>query len=316
MTVSMVLNHKGEKRVSETTRRRVLEIANEIGYVPNRAAQALGRHKTNEVVLWIRRFSSADCARVAACFERLLEEDRIEVIVRGVGADRSRLAEWPSDAIIALDNAYNRPVTPGELKRKLTPFVSVGVYYDEQLDHVAIDLLRASEEAVRHLIDQGCRRIAHLINAKHSPDNDPENDVRREAYLAVIHDAGLQPEIIVFPDDMRENVAPVLSEYIAQNGCPDGFFCRNDELAIGAYSLVRSLGMRVPEDVCIVGCDGIVDTKYLDAPISTIVKPTDEMCRLAWQFLRRRIEDPNAPLQQARLYAELEIRRSSQRHSR
>jgi len=318
MTVSMVLNHKGDKRVSETTRRRVLDIANEIGYVPNRAAQALGLRRTNEVILWIRRFSSSDCARIAACFESLLYKDSVEIIVRGVGADRSRLAEWPADAIIAVDNAFNRPVAPAELRHKQTPFVSVGVYYDELLDHVAIDLSEAAEEAVRHLITQGCRRIAHLINIRHSPDNDPDNDVRLSAYLTVMREAGLKPEIIDFPDemyyDMREVVAPRLSEYIARNGCPDGLFCRNDELAIGAYSHLRSIGMQIPDDVCIVGCDGIVDTLYLDAPITTIVKPVDEMCRLAWQFVRKRLDDRELPLQHARLSAKLDIRRSSLRH--
>ncbi len=319
MTVSMVLNHKGDKRVSENTRRRVLDIANEIGYVPNRAAQALGLRRTNEVILWIRRFASADCARTIACLEALLFEDSVEIIVRGVGADRSHLAEWPADAIIAIDNAYNRPVAPAELRHKQTPFVSVGVYYDELLDHVAIDLSQAVEEAMRHLIAQGCRRIAHLINVRHSPDNAPDNDVRLSTYLAVMHEAELEPEVIYFPDDMRYDmrdvVAPVLSEYIARNGCPDGLFCRNDELAIGAYSHLRSIGMRIPDDVCIVGCDGIADTLYLDTAISTIVKPVDEMCRLAWQFVRNRLDDRDLPLQHARLSAKLDIRRSSLRHA-
>jgi LacI family transcriptional regulator len=73
------------------------------------------------------------------------------------------------------------------------------------------------------------------------------------------------------------------------------------------------MGLRVPQDVCIVGCDGITDTEYLETPVSTLAKPVNEMCSMAWRFLQARIADPALPLQAATLLARLEVRESSLR---
>ncbi len=84
-------------------------------------------------------------------------------------------------------------------------------------------------------------------------------------------------------------------------------------MAIGAYRALCELGLRVPTDVALVGCDGIEDTEYLERPISTIEQPISEMCALAWDFLQRRIQEPNHPPQRVVLQPKLVIRASSQR---
>ena len=308
MTVSLVLNDKG--RISEATRLRVREAVHAVGYVPNRAAQALvtgGR--TNSIAVWIRRFSSPFYGAVAADLEKRLAANGYEIIVRGFGADRTVLGDWPVDGIIAIDNARTRPVAPKEMQHKQTAFVSAGAYFDARLDHVAIDLAEGTGEAVRHLVRQGCRRIAHLINEAF----DSPGDSRRDAYMAAMQEAGMRPEVIVFPDDVREAVGPVLSSYVRENGCPDGLFCRNDDMALGAYQTLRRLGYRIPDDVCLVGCDGTLDTEFLDVPLSTIVTPVSEMCAHAWDFLRRRMEHPDCPQMAMTLHSLLQVRSSSQR---
>ena len=109
----------------------------------------------------------------------------------------------------------------------------------------------------------------------------------------------------------RAHVRGVVREYIAENGCPDGLMCFNDDVALGAYRAVRDHDLRVPEDVAIVGHDGIEDTEFLPVPITTIVQPVEEMSRIAWEFLKIRMENPDAPPQQKILEARLEIRASS-----
>jgi len=80
---------------------------------------------------------------------------------------------------------------------------------------------------------------------------------------------------------------------------------------IGVQRGLLDLGLRVPEDAAIVGCDGIDETEFHQPALSTIALPQEEMCRLAWQFLRRRIEEPDAPRQAAILKPRLVVRESS-----
>jgi len=84
-------------------------------------------------------------------------------------------------------------------------------------------------------------------------------------------------------------------------------------MAIGAYRAMCERGIRVPDDVAIVGCDGILDTEYLERPLSTVVQPVQEMCRLGWEFLFRRMDNPSVAPQQALLKAHLVVRDSSRR---
>ena len=72
---------------------------------------------------------------------------------------------------------------------------------------------------------------------------------------------------------------------------PDALFCTNDDGAIGCYRGLRDLGLRVPEDVALVGCDGIEDTEYLETPLTTIVQPVEELSRLGWEFEKVALPD-------------------------
>jgi LacI family transcriptional regulator len=126
-------------------------------------------------------------------------------------------------------------------------------------------------------------------------------------------EAGKQVEYIITPDEHRRSVASPLTDYIERHGCPDGLFCFNDDMAIGAYRTLKDLGRRIPDDVALVGCDGIDDLKYLDPRVSTIVQPLEHMCMIAWTFLERRIKNNALPLQHITVQPKLEIRESSQR---
>jgi LacI family transcriptional regulator len=105
-------------------------------------------------------------------------------------------------------------------------------------------------------------------------------------------------------------VRHAVTEYVREHGPPDGIFCHNDDFAIGAYRALRDMGLRIPDDVALVGCDNLEETAYLDVPLSTIAVPTEELCRTGWEFLYRRMHDPSAPLQCAILQPQLVVRAS------
>jgi DNA-binding LacI/PurR family transcriptional regulator len=114
-------------------------------------------------------------------------------------------------------------------------------------------------------------------------------------------------------NETRPRVPPALGQHIDKYGCPDGLFCYNDDMAIAASRALYEMGLRVPDDVAIVGCNGTLETDYTTPRLSTIVQPIERMCAIAATFLKQRIADPSLPLQQIALQPHLEIRASSQR---
>jgi len=322
-TVSRVLNNV-DVRIAPETRLRVERIASEMGYQPNRNARALVTGRTQSVALWATNLRSAYYGEyIHYIHEETLRHDydlivggaKIQEVVAdggGVTLDTSKLMSWPVDGIFAVDLPRGR--IPG-LKDSLIggiPFVNVGGYVLESADYVQIDFTEAAAEAVRHLASVGCKRIAYLV-----PDwfewFVQSGDARLCGYKAAVAELGQEPEFILPPTEKREDVVGVLSAYVERHGCPDGIFCYNDMMAIGAFAALRDLERRIPEDVALVGCDGIQETTYLNPPLTTIVQPLEEMCSVAWSLLMQRVQDPALPLQRAVLTPRLEIRGSSRR---
>jgi LacI family transcriptional regulator len=226
--------------------------------------------------------------------------------------DTFKLLTWPVDGILAVD--LPRGTIPG-LKKSLVgdkPFINIGAYVHTDTDYVQVDFKEQAADAIRHLASVGCKRIAYLV-----PDwfdwYEESGDARMEGYKLAMSELGRKPEYIRTYDEKRESVAPSLTAYLDRNDCPDGMFCYNDDMAIGTYPIFRERGIRIPDDIALVGCDGLRDTSYLHPALTTIVQPLQQVCATAWSFLKQRIEDPLVPLQQIVVAARLDIRGSSRR---
>jgi LacI family transcriptional regulator len=309
-TVSRILNHKGAA-FSEDTRKRVFAMAEEIGYTANPVARALATGRTEFVALYLSDLLTSYHAQVAHLMEEHLERHGYQVVVTLYGGQsRSsvnpvRAAPIGVDGIIAHEN---RGIVLPTNSRRPTPLVSTGVYYDQTSpDFVGIDLSDVAIEAVRGLVATGRKRIACLAHNVQFQHGDP----RHQAYLRVMEESGLQTEFIDPPNENRPTVRATIREYIAAHGHPEALFCHNDDMAIAAYRGLSDIGLRVPEDVALLGCDGIDDTAYFPSAISTIAQPFEEMCETAWRFLERRLAEPDAPPQQVILQPRLLWREST-----
>ena len=326
-TVSRVLNGRNDQFISEATRQRVRTAAAEMGYRPNRAARTLVTGQTKQVALWARRLTTAYDAQVITWLVQTIEDSDYQVVVRSaahLGIGKQNEAEGSSesallDALASVDGclifeAMRRqfqPLFQHDVRRPL-PVVGMGgaSFHSPSMpdmDFVGVDLGIGFEEALRHLMEIGCRRIAFV-----GPYDRSWAEPRAAVYEAIMTEAGRPIEAITGIGVRRAQVRQGVSEYIERNGCPDGLLCFNDDVAIGAYRAARDKGLRIPDDVAIIGHDGIDDTDYLDSPLTTLAQPVEEMCRLAWQYLLRRIENPSLPPQQTHLRATL-LRRASTR---
>jgi LacI family transcriptional regulator len=323
-TVSRVLNGKGVGFISAATRTRVLEVAKDLGYEPNRVARGLVTGRTQVVGAWIRNPDRPYYARI---LRHLLEattksgydmivtpvHDQLPGAAGSVGGAYIRengTSSWPTDGVFVADcpviaECYIQRFAPG-----VCPLVGLSSDYSEQADYVGFDVACGVRQAVEHLVTIGCRRIAHLSSMV---GIDRVRAARAGTYEETLRTAGLRPEVILAPNETRAASRDTIKAYIQSHGAPDGLFCLNDDMAIGAYRGIRDVGLRIPEDIALVGCDGVEDGQYLDVPLTTIVQPVQEMCRLAWEVLTRRMQEPMASLSQTLLKPELRIDASTRR---
>jgi LacI family transcriptional regulator len=183
----------------------------------------------------------------------------------------------------------------------------------ENTDSVQVDLLAGTLEAMDHLIKSGFRRIAHATFVR----EDSTRASRRLGYVKAMRKAKLKPEFIYYPltEQQRPIVRQLIQDYIRENGCPDAIFCHSDDVAIGIYRGLCDMKLRVPDDVALMGCDGIQDTEYLERPLTTLVQPVAAMCATGWQFLMKRIDRTAMQLQKTKLNPKLVIRDSSLRNN-
>ncbi len=300
-------------KVSKESRERIQAAALEMGYRPNPHARALRSKRTGIIALWIPDQISTHYTQVARELGRLAKKAGNELIVSEVGAtDAKKIwSHVPVDAICAVDASRPLQKELEALAARSIPVVSVGTYCSEKTDRVQVDLLRGTMAAMKHLTGSGFRRIAHATFVR---KNAPHQH-RRHEYTRAMREAGLKPEFIYYPlsELQRPITRQLIQDYVHQKGLPEAVFCHSDDAALGIYRGLCDMKVQVPEDVALIGCDGIEDTEYLERPLTTLVQPVAEMCATAWSFLLRRLELPSTPTQHALLEPRLAIRESSLR---
>jgi LacI family transcriptional regulator len=291
-----------------------LTVVEEIGYKPNGAARALRSGRTHIIAWW-----AADCftpfyAQVGRYVAQqsirrhyhLMIHSRQHYVNDPLQA--STFMPWRVDGVLGYDiHAKDGLLT--SLYDADTPIVTLGAFHDEGSDFVGVDLYAGAVQAMQHLLHPGCRRIAYMYNEEATPARDP----RSQAYRDVMREAGLEPERLRLPDHQRLHAQQAIVAYVGARGLPEAIFCINDDVALGCYRGLCDLGVRIPDDVALVGCDGLSELEFMPTPISTIVHPVEAMCEQAWDFLERRIEDSSLPLQTAIWPAQLVVRASSLR---
>lgn len=307
-TVSQVLNTRSEYPINEDTRRRVLVAARELGYRPNHMARALVTGKMGLVALWMHRLSPY-YSLVARHVQNQLRSQGLPLLVTEIEQTAEDVTEpsWAVDGIIAVEFPEYVRVFLASHPDLVVPFVSMGTRYIDDRDYVGIDLADGVHAAMAHLFSLGRQRIVFVV------DRDPliQQETRFDIYTDFMVQAGLKPNYLQAPT--RQIARQGIQDWIRREGVPEAVFCHNDDFAVGIYRGLCELGVRVPDDVALVGCDGLEEAEYLERPLTTIVQPVETMCALAWEYLQRRIADPTIPAQQIVLKPELVIRDSTVR---
>jgi len=310
-TVSKVLNQQVGSYISDSTRERVVAVAKEMGYRPHRIARALATGRTNLVALWMTHIDRSYFGQVIHAAQEQAQRRGFGIIVGKMNYEdadmrsTTTMLDWPVDGVLALDGHRWLDGTIAKMIAPV-PIVSIGSYYATSTDYVGVDVASGVKAAVKHVHEQGARRIAWLGTTL-------SDDHRTVAYHEAMGTLGLEPIVITTRDQKRSGGYIGIKESTVLSPMPDAIIGYNDDLIVGAYRALREMGMRSPRDILLVGIDGTEEGEYLDPSLSTVKQPIDEMCRLGWELLDARIKDPARPQERIMLDSELVIRESSLR---
>ncbi len=288
-TVSRCLNEPA--RVSETTRDRVLTAVRDLGYAPNFGARALAAKRTNTFGAIIPTMENAIFARGIQAFQEELAVSGITLLVAS-SSYRPDLEEEQVRALVArgadalLLIGYDRtPESYALLESRKIPFVVTWVCDPGRpIPAIGFDNRAAMRELTSEVIALGHRRLALVTAERRSNDRARE---RAEGVVEAMTAAGLDPaalRVVETPYSIA-NGGNAFGRLMRSETPPTAVLCGNDVLAVGAISMAKQMGIRVPEDVSITGFDDIELAEITSPALTTVHVPHREMGRRAARAL-------------------------------
>lgn len=277
-TVSKVINGLP---VGESYRLKVEAAVKKLHYRVNPSAKALKSNRTSTIALIIPNTIAPFFALLTHHVNMALEKHGYKMMLCFTEYDRDREQEFVSmvvhnrvDGIIALTYSPKLEIPEG------IPFVTIDRFFSVSVPCVASDNFGGGQLAAKKLAELGCHRVACLRTGS-SLTNEPSK--RKDGFVSGCMEAGLSFEVCNLQDDAPLSAFEVfLRHNLLETDTPlDGLFCGTDLMAWQAMKIVRNLGLRVPEDVQVIGFDGIRMFGDRDYVCSTIVQPVPELAETA-----------------------------------
>lgn len=311
-TVSRALNGRAE--VSPMTRSRIVAMAEEMGYEPNAVARSLVKKKTSTIALIVPDVANPFFADITMAVHKAAEEAGYTTIVCNTGWDPAKeqeklhiMIQQRVEGIILKPTAFIRP---GSLEKYNIPLVLFWHAMPDSLSYVELDHEKGSNMAISHLIERGARNIAYIGGQETSPSN----QIRLLAYQKTLQEAGLNvdPHLISFGGFDLYSGYRRMENLMQLANRPDGIFCSNDIIAIGALQYARDHGIKVPEEVAIIGFDNLAHAALPQIGLSTIEQPRDELGRQALEALLKDMDTfPTRNKQRILVEPKLKIRNTT-----
>jgi DNA-binding LacI/PurR family transcriptional regulator len=315
-TVSNVLS--GNRPVSEATRERVHWAIDQLGYRPNLSARTLRLRRAGLIAVAVPEIDVPYFAELIGHVVQAAREREYTVLIDQtegrLEAERfvlSGMNPGMVDGILFSPLGIER--SEYENRRDNTPLVLLGERISGTgFDHVAIDNVAAAADATTHLLERGCRRIA-AIGHQERPGGGTAPQ-RTEGYRQALEAAGIpfEPSLVVHAAKYhRRDGAQAMSEILDRGELPDAVFGYTDLVALGAIHTLNERGLRVPEDVAVIGIDGIDEGRYSMPTLTTIEPDKVAIATTALELLFDRISDGTREPRQVVVPHTLTMRRST-----
>lgn len=312
VTVSRVLNNASSVR--EKNREKVLQAMKELDYQPNAAARSLARGRTGVIGLALTTLNdSVFDAVVKEVGDRLAERGYfLAMSIAGYedsSFHRTLFQEDRVDGVILLSPLREEEYVL-ELKKKKIPFVLLdNQLRASQAPSVIVDNYKGGYDAARHLIELGHTRIAHIAG----PDWFLSSKERERGFRAALTEAGLQPFGVERGTFEISSGYAIARRWIETGSLPTAVFAADDYIALGVMDAMKNEGIRVPQDLSIVGFDDQIIASQFRPMLTTIRQPAEQIGKHGVDLLLKWIDGSSRRNATVQLEPELIVRESTAR---
>lgn len=301
-TVSRVINNTGS--VKPVTRNRVVEAIRELNYVPNQVARNFKMQRSYLVSLLLPSIYNQFFSELAYHIEDELDRNGYQLLLCNSGGK-------PEKELYYLEMLKQNKVagiigiTYNDIEEYVNtdiPIVSIDRHFSKQITCVTSDNFEGGRIALRELVKAGATNVAYIGGAT-SINSETRN--RKKGFIHEAETLGRPFVVYEEPDPIADDVRFV-ERFLEMFPRVNGVFTITDMLAAKYIEIAKGNGLRVPEDVKVIGYDGIQDHKYFHPVLSTIRQPVEQMARKAVQLLLKKIE--GEPLDQTEYRIAVEYR--------
>lgn len=263
---------KDHPAISKKTKKRIFDLAKEMGYRSNNFARNLRKQTTNTIGVIVPRLNSYFMSTVIAGMEKVANDEGYNLIIsqssesgqKEIASARTMFNNRVDGLLVSLAYDTEDAGHFDVFMKKNIPLI----FFDRVIDNkncvnVLIDNRKAAYEATKHLIDQGCKRIVHITAT-------PKRNVyidRLQGYKHALadHNIKFRDEYVII-SNLSQEAGTVAAETIKQmKPLPDGVFVANDNCAVGCVMALKQSGIKIPQDIAVVG--------FNNDPVSTVVEP-------------------------------------------
>ncbi|WP_163506303.1 LacI family DNA-binding transcriptional regulator [Fodinicola acaciae] len=288
-TVSRALNDRG--RISAATRAHVLEVAGQLGYQPNDLARGLVGMSTKTIALLLPDIANPYFPELVKGVQTVADEyGHLLLLCHDADDEKKALADiatlrrkqvdgimLPSGTLSGSRLAAAVEGLPLVLLDRTVRGVSAA--------HISVDNRAGARNAVRHLLDLGHQRIAHVSG----PAGIISARQRKAGWADALREAGHEPTLVETGNFLEDGGYAAARTLLAGNTDFTAVFAANDLTAIGVLAAFADAGLRVPRDVSVVGFDGLQLTSYLTPKLTTVAQPIGDIGRAAATLLLQQI---------------------------
>lgn len=301
-TVSRALS--GKTPVDEITRNKVLEAVKQLNYQPNQLAKSLKEGKTGTIALIVPNIQNQIFPDIAKGVEAVARKCGVGLILCNTDEDIKVEMEyidklrkrWVDGFIFATATTVPESDHILKLRESGFPVVLVSRVISKDIDGVTVDNFKASYEAVNYLIKTGHKNVA-IINGSL---NTSIYKLRFEGYKAALENAGIEfkEDLVIHGDNLNSGLYNQIYGTLSMGIRPDAIFATSDPKAIIAMKAVKDFGLKIPEDISIMGFDNMEMGMYVDPPLTTTSQPLYDMGALAARKLIAMIQrkEPQEPM--------------------